>query len=161
MDFDIQSMEPDCSCSSETSYESDDSPRRRRTQTRKKKGKVKKKTPRRGRPKGRPTRKQEESDSTSSSDSSGSPPRQRVSWEKRSRTSRTPPRRKIQTYASMNCQRNPIPASKRIEQYNRSQSSNGVSIGRRAPRAVDGKEKYDLELWGSDDDDLPPTFSQR
>ncbi|KAG0582094.1 hypothetical protein KC19_3G033800 [Ceratodon purpureus] len=153
-----ESMEPDCSCSSDTSYESDDSPRRRRTQIRKRKSKAKK-SPRRGRPKGRPARKREESDSTSSSDSSGSPPRQGVYWEKRLQNSRTPPRRKIHTYASMNCQRNYIPVSKRLEQYNRSRSANGVSIGRRAQRAVDGT--YNVEFWGSDDDDFPPTLWQR
>lgn len=156
-------MEPDCSCSSDTSYESDDSPYRRRTQVRKQKGKVKRRTPGRGRSKGRPIRKREYSYSTSSSDSSCTPPRRRAYWQKRStQNSRTPPRRKFQTYASMNCSRNHIPASQRLEQYNRSQSSNGVSFGRRStPSAVDGVEKYDVEFWGSDDDDLAPRFCQR
>ena len=96
-----------------------------------------------------------------SSDSTCSPLRRRVYWQKSTQNSSTPPRRKLQTYASMNCSRNSMSASPRVEDHNRSQLSNAVSMGRGPPRAVDGVEKYDVELWGSDDDDVPPKFCQR
>lgn len=148
-------MEPDCSCSSDTSNESDDSPRRRRFQTRKQKGKVKRKAPgTRGRPRGRPTGKRVESDSTSSDSSDGTPPRERIYWERRST-----PRRKTHTYAAMNC----LGSSTKGEQNcSRSRTlSNRVSIGRRSLPEVQGVENYDVDLWCSDDEDFPPRYCQR